>query len=185
MAVNLIPRRITVDEYQKMAEVGILAEDERTELINGEIIQMSAIGGDHVEAVSRLIVPLVRAVGTEWRVNPQSPIALPPYGEPEPDFSVVRARSYRGQVPRPDDVLLVIEVSDTSLRYDRETKLPMYAEYGIPEAWIVDINGKTITRYSEPVSRAYAVGKSAGPGMELGSIVLPALTIRVDEILDL
>ncbi len=185
MAIKLAPRRITVDEYHKMAAVGILAEDEHTELIDGEILQMSPIGGRHVEVVRKLNHLLVRAVGDDWGVNVQSPIALPPYGEPEPDFALVQSRSYRGEIPRPADVLLVMEVSDTSLSYDQETKLPMYAEQAIPEAWIIDITGRIIKRHSEPVNGIYTSTKTAGPGMAIESAVLPSFKLVLDDILDL
>lgn len=185
MATELAHRRITVDEYHKMAEAGILSEDEHTELIDGEIIQMSAMGGRHVEAVRRLTHLLVRAAGDDWGVNVQSPISMPPYGEPEPDFAVVKARPYGGQLPQPDDVLLVIEVADTSLTYDQDIKLPMYAEREIPEAWIADIKNKTLKCHSDPIHGIYTSTKTAGPGMEIESTVLPGLRLRVDEILDL
>lgn len=186
MAVKLKPRRrLTVDEYQKMGEVGILARDEHTELIDGEIVQMSPIGGRHVQVVSRLTHLLVLAAGASWGVNVQSPIALPPYSEPQPDIAVVKARSYGREIPRPEDVLLVMEVSDSSLEYDRETKLPMYADYGISEAWVVDINGETTTRYTEPMDGSYTATETVHSSMEIESMVLPGLTIRVDEILDL
>lgn len=185
MATGLTHRRITVDEYHKMAEAGILSEDEHTELINGEIIQMSAMGGRHVEAVRKLNHLLVRAAGDDWGVNVQCPISMPPYGEPEPDLALVKARPYGGKLPQPEDVLLVIEVADTSLSYDQETKLPMYAEREIPEAWIADIKNKILKRNSDPLNGIYTSTKTAGPGMEIESTVLPGLRLRVDEILDL
>lgn len=184
MAVKLTPRRITVDEYHKMAEVGILAEDEPIELINGEIVCMSPIGGRHVEVVQKLTHLLVRAAGDDWRVNVQSPISLPPDGEPQPDFALVRARSYGRMLPRAEDVLLVIEVSDTSLAYDEVIKLPLYARAEIREAWIVDINGKAIKRHAEPVNGLYTSTRTAGAGMRIESGVLPGLTLEVDAILD-
>lgn len=184
MAIKLTPRRITVDEYHKMAEVGILAEHERTELINGEIVCMAAVGGRHVEVVRKLTHLLVRAAGDEWEVSVQSPVSLPPDGEPEPDFALVRSRSYGGNLPRAEDVLLLIEVSDTSLAYDEGIKLPLYARAAIPEAWIVDINGKTIKRHSEPVNSIYTSSRTAGPGMVIESAVLPGVTLDVDSILE-
>jgi Uma2 family endonuclease len=185
MATELTPRRITVDEYHRMAEVGILSEDERTELIDGEILCMSPLGGRHVEVVGKPNHLLVQAAGDAWRVNVQCPIALPPYGEPQPDFAVVRTRSYGRMLPEAEDVLMVIQVSDTSLSYDQEIKLPLYAQAAIPEAWIIDINGRTVKRHSEPVNGFYTSTKTAGPGMEIESAVLPGQTLDVDAILDL
>jgi Uma2 family endonuclease len=184
MAVKLTPRRLTVEEYDRMGEVGILTEDERTELIDGEIVCMSPIGGPHVEVVMKLNHLLVDAAGAEWRVSVQNPISLPPHAEPQPDFSVVRARRYGRSLPRAEDVLLVIEVSDTSLAYDREIKLPLYAGAGIPEAWIIDINNRTVSRYTQPEHGLYAKSRTAEPGMKIDSTVLAGLTIEVDGILD-
>jgi Uma2 family endonuclease len=184
MATELTPRRFTVDEYHRMVEAGILSEDERIELIHGEILRMSPIGGRHVEIVGKLTHLLVQAAGTAWRVNVQSPISLPPYGEPQPDFALVQSRSYGGMLPRPEDVLMVIEVADTSLSYDQEIKLPLYAQAAIPEAWIVDTNAATVKRHSEPMSGIYTSTKTAGPDMEIESAVLAGLNLNVDSILN-
>jgi Uma2 family endonuclease len=185
MAVKLTPRRLTVDEYDRMGEVGILTEDERTELIDGEIVCMSPIGGPHVEAVMKLNHLLVNAAGAEWRVSVQNPISLPPHAEPQPDFSLVRARRYGRSLPRAEDVLLVIEVSDSSLAYDREIKLPLYAAAGIVEAWIIDINSGAIVRYRQPERGRYTMTETAGPGMLIESMVRSGLTLAVDDTLDL
>ena len=115
MAVPIARRRFTVEDYHRMAEAGILGEDDRVELIAGEIVEMSPVGGRHVEAVSRFTRLLSRQVGDGMLVNVQSPIRLANDGEPEPDLAVVRDRAYGGELPTAADVLLVIEVADTSL----------------------------------------------------------------------
>ena len=112
-------RRFTVREYHRMAEAGILHEDDRVELIEGELIEMAAIGTRHFTCVNGLTRFLVRSVGDEAIVSVQNPVRLDEYGEPQPDLAVIRPRDYRESLPTPEDVLLLIEVSDTTLAYDR------------------------------------------------------------------
>ena len=126
-------RRFTVHEYHRMAEAGILHEDDRVELIEGELIEMAAIGTRHFTCVNGLNRFLVRSVGDEAIVSVQNPVRLDEYGEPQPDLAVIRPRDYRESLPMPEDVLLLIEVSDTTLAYDRGVKLPMYARKGMRE----------------------------------------------------
>jgi len=183
MAVPIARRRFTVEDYHRMAEAGILGEDDRVELIAGEIVEMSPVGGRHVEAVSRFTRLLSRQVGDGMLVNVQSPIRLTNDGEPEPDLAVVRDRAYGGELPTAADVLLVIEVADTSLAYDRNVKLPLYAAAGIPEAWLYDVGAAAIERHSEPRNGRYRLVALAGRGESLTSTVLPAVTLSVDDIL--
>jgi Uma2 family endonuclease len=133
--------RLTRDEYYRMAETGILAPDARVELVEGEIIDMAPIGSPHAARVSRLAKIFTLALAERAIVNVQNPLVLNEYSEPEPDITVLRYREdfYAGGHPRPEDVLLVIEVADTSLQYDRDVKLPLYAAHGIPEYWLVDL----------------------------------------------
>ncbi|HTQ37266.1 MAG TPA: Uma2 family endonuclease [Steroidobacteraceae bacterium] len=142
-----LPRRhrITVDEYYRMAEVGLLAPDARVELIDGEIIDMAPIGVDHSSVVGHLEDLFHEAVGRHGLVRAQSVVRLDRRSEPQPDIAVLvrRADYYRRAHPTPADVLLLIEVSDSTLRYDRDVKVPLYARHGIPEVWIVDLrNGQ-------------------------------------------
>jgi Uma2 family endonuclease len=162
MATEPAHHRFTVTDYYHMAEAGILTEDDRVELIDGEIIDMSPIGGRHVPCVARLNRFLVRTISDDATVNIQSPVRLGEYDEPEPDVSVVRSRNYGDDLPTPSDVLLLIEVSDTTLRYDRATKLPLYASAGIPEYWIVDLQGQSIERHTNPVGSTYRITVRAG-----------------------
>ncbi len=127
-------RRFTVHEYHRMAEAGILHEDDRVELIEGELIEMAAIGTRHFTCVNGLARFLVQNVGDEAIVSVQNPVRLDEYGEPQPDLAVIRPRDYRGSLPTPEDVMLLIEVSDTTLANDRDVKLPMYARKEIREA---------------------------------------------------
>ena len=133
--------RITVHDYHRMAEVGVLAPDARVELIEGEIIDMAPIGKDHQSIVDQLNRTLIRAVGDAAIVRVQGSIRLSQWSEPEPDLVLLapRADFYRGEFALGTDTLLVIEVSDTTLPYDRDIKAPLYARHGVPEVWIFDV----------------------------------------------
>lgn len=158
MAENLLTRhRLTVSDYYRMGEVGILRPDARVELIEGEIIDMAPIGSRHSGTVERVAAVLRRAVGERAMVRSQQPVALDEHSEPEPDIAVVLPRDdyYTSAHPKPSDVLLVIEVAETSLSYDREIKIPLYARHGIVETWIVDLEGRRVLRYRSPRSGVY------------------------------
>ena len=174
-----IRRRFTVGEYHRMAEVGILHEDDRVELIGGEIVEMSPIGGLQATCVREINHLLGRQLGDELRVDVQSPVRLNEQEEPQPDVTVIGARDYGRSLPTPEDVLLLIEVADTSLAYDREVKLPLYARSGIAEVWLVDLNGEIIERHTELSESGYRLVRRAGREDTLESVALPALAIPV------
>ena len=154
---SIAPRRFTVDEYHRMAEVGILHEDDRVELIHGEIIQMSPIGNHHAAIVRRLNTLLSSRVGPGAIVDVQNPVRIGERSEPEPDIKVLPFRDdyYADGGVTPADVLLLIEVSDSTLRYDRNDKLPLYAEAGIAEVWIIDVNKRQLEVYRQPDEDRY------------------------------
>lgn len=176
-------RLLTVHEYHRMGEAGILHEDDRVELIEGELIEMAAIGTRHFTCVNQLTRLLVRGVGDEAIVSVQNPVRLDDYGEPQPDLTVLRPRDYRESLPGPRDVLLVIEVSDTTLRYDREVKLPLYARADIQEVWIVDLPGATVERHTEPSADGYGLVRRVWRGDTLRPEALPDLALPVDAVL--
>lgn len=176
-------RRFTVYDYHRMGEAGILHEDDRVELIEGEIVEMAAIGTRHFTCVNGLTRLLVRTVGDEAIVSVQNPVRLSESNEPQPDLAVIRARDYRRSLPTPEDVLLLIEVSDTTLAYDHNTKLPLYAQASIPEVWIVDLTGETIERHTEPSGDVYRHTERARRGETLTSVALPDIAISVDAVL--
>jgi Uma2 family endonuclease len=178
-------RRFTVHEYHRMAEVGILHEDDRVELIEGDIVEMNPIGGRHAKCVAELTWLLSRQLNDELRLGVQNPVRLADYGEPQPDIAVLRiSERYRaGELPESEDVLLLIEVSDTTLYYDRDVKLPLYARAGIPEVFIVDLPGEAIERHHEPSGNGYRRMERVRRGASLASEVLPALTLWVDAVL--
>jgi len=149
--------RLTVSDYQRMGEAGILDQNARVELIAGEIIDMAPIGSLHAGTVNRLIRMLERTVGDAAVLSVQNPIVLGPYSEPEPDVALLKPRGdfYTAAHPVPDDVLLIIEVADTTVRYDREVKVPLYASTGIPEVWLIDLARKAVEVYRQPSEHGY------------------------------
>jgi len=166
-----LPHRhwISVHEYHRMAEVGLLAPDARVELIEGEIIDMAPIGDPHRGTVILLDRLLQRAVGDHAVVLCQSSIRLGEYSEPEPDLAVLRVREdYYRTAPSPgaSDTLLVVEVSDSTWRYDRQSKVPFYARHGIPEVWIVDLRRATLHFFRSLTDGGYAEESSTqAPGI--------------------
>jgi len=146
------PHLFTVADYHRMTEAGLFHENPRVELIQGQIIDMAAIGSPHfgmVNRLTRLLVPLVRAHGL---VSVQNPVRLDPGSEPQPDIAILKPRAddYETGVPGPDDVLLPIEVADTSLDFDRDVKVPLYAQSGIAEYWIVNLPERIVKVHREP-----------------------------------
>lgn len=158
MSIQLAKRLLTVSEYHKMAEVGILDEDDRIELINGEIIEMSPIGKLHVNRVNRITSIFKKLPDEKAILSIQNPISIAPYSEPEPDISLLefKADFYEDQLPKAENVILVIEVADTSIGYDREVKKPLFAAAGIPELWIVNIDDEQVEVYKNPSNGDYA-----------------------------
>lgn len=156
MAVQLTKRLLTVEEYHKMGEAGILQE-KGIELINGEIIKMSPIGSKHVSCVNKLNALLNALLGNKAIVSVQNPVITGDLSEPEPDIAILVYREdyYAEEIPGAKDVLLIIEVADTSVEYDREVKLPQYAESGIPEFWLVNLEDNVVEVHWQPAGREY------------------------------
>lgn len=178
-------RRFTVDDYHRMGETGILSKDDRVELIDGEIVQMTPIGGRHAACVNELNRLLVLAAGEDAVVSPQNSVRLGEFYEPQPDLMVIRPRAaYReGELPGPADVLLLIEISDTSLSYDRGVKLPIYARSGIPEVWIVDLAGRALERHTDPSEAGFAAVERVEGSATLESLAWPGLVLSPDALL--
>jgi Uma2 family endonuclease len=185
MPVDISRRRFTVDEYQKMGEAGVFSEKDRVELIDGEILTMSPIGSPHCSVVDRATQALVLAVHTRAIVRVQSPINLNRYTQPEPDLVLLRSRRdfYSSAHPEPEDVLLVIEIADSSRRYDRQVKVPLYARNGIVEYWLVDLTDSTLTRHAAPENGTYREVSMHSRGETLAPSALADCTIAVDELL--
>ncbi len=181
----VVRKLFDVGDYYRLLGAGVLHEDDRVELIEGEIIQMAPIGGRHAACVDRLNRLLSPLVGDAAIVRVQSPVRLSERVEPQPDLTLLRPRDdfYAQGHPTPSDVLLLVEVAETSLRYDREVKLPLYARTGIPEVWIVDLQDEEILAHSRPEGDAYnEVGRTSRNG-SVTPCMLPGLSLRVDDVL--
>jgi Uma2 family endonuclease len=177
-------RMWTADEYHRMAEVSILHEDDRVELIDGEIIQLEPISSRHAACTSRLNKLLHHRLNDDVIISAGNPIRFDQYTEVQPDIAVLHFQSdwYASAHPMPSDVLLIMEVADTSLNYDQHVKLPRYAEAGIAEVWTVNVGRSMLTRYTEPRQSFYATQQHAGRGDAIQSSVFPDLLLAVDEV---
>lgn len=171
------PHLLTVHDYYRMAEVGLLSPDDRTELIEGEIIDMPPIGDRHASVVRSLTKRLVLAVGDSAEVSSQLPVRLSLRSEPQPDFAIVKARQggYRKH-PVPGDVLLLIEVSDSTLRYDLGKRASLYAAHRIPEYWVFDLQHDRVWRHHTPRGCEYTQRDE----ITAGALPLPALDAALD-----
>src|SRR5574337_222104 len=177
--------RIDVDAYYRMAEAGILIDPHRVELIDGEIFDMAAVGSPHAAVTNRLARLFSRALRDDVAlVSVQSPLRLDAYSEPEPDLMLLRPRAdgYHAGHPGAADVLLLVEVSESSLAYDRSTKLPLYAKFGVLEVWIVDLTSAAVEVYREPKAGAYAERERLADGA-LAPTLVAGVTIDVAELL--
>lgn len=185
MAQQLTRWRFTVDDYHRMGKTGILHEDDRVELIGGEIVQMSPIGSRHHGLIIGLNRRFVQAVGERALVSVQGPLRLGDHDEPVPDLVLLRSRpdEYRESLPTPPDVLLVVEVADTSLAYDRDVKAPLYAGARIPEYWLWDVGGRRVMVYRDSAPDGYRDIHAAGREAALSPIALPEVSIPLDDLL--
>lgn len=189
-------RRFTIEEYERLTEARIFDDHARTELIGGEIYRMSAArrafgevepgtgGRRHAGCMRRTNDLLFQRIGGTAVISVQLPVVIPRYDEPEPDFAILKLREDRyPDHPTPADVLILIEVSDTSLVYDRNTKLPMYARAGIPESWLVDLQAEIVERHTQPSPDGYRLTARFWRGETVTSVVLPSLALPVDAVL--
>jgi Uma2 family endonuclease len=163
--------RFTVDQYEQMGRTGVFGPDDRVELLDGQIVRMSPIGPTHASIVDRLTQLLVTRLGQRFIVRVQNPVRLPPHSEPEPDLAVLLPRDdfYRTRHPGPGDVPLVIEVSHSSLALDRGIKVPIYAQAGLPQVWLVDVEQRTVTVHRRPEDRSYTDVDVLYPGEIVGT----------------
>ena len=186
MSVVFTPqrRKLSADKFERMGQTGILGPEPRVELIEGEMIEMAPIGSRHAAAVNLLAAHFFRAVGNAALVWTQSPLRLSDDSEPQPDLMLLRpnADHYRSAHPRPEDVLLLIEVADTSLAFDRDTKLPLYARHGVPEVWILDLDAKRLDVYREPRAGTYHRKLERREGESIAPVRLPIATLQVGAV---
>jgi Uma2 family endonuclease len=185
MPTLLEPWRFTVDDYHRMAKAGILREDDRAELIDGEVVRMAPIGDKHAFCVIALTDEFTDRSSGRYVVSVQNPVRLSRHSELYPDLLLLRpprARYATGS-PGPDDVLLVIEVSDTTVSTDRRVKLPKYATAGIPEAWLVNLPRRTVEVRRNPHDGRYQQVTLYRSGERIAPLALPDVAVAVDDIL--
>jgi Uma2 family endonuclease len=181
------PRRLfTVGEFHQMAEAAIFGEDDRVELLSGEVVVMTPIGSRHAACVSRLNRWLGQHLGEGFIVRVQDPVRLDDRSEPQPDLVVVKARDdfYRDAHPGPADVLLVIEVADTSTEINRVEKVPLYGRSGIPETWVVDLSARQIEVYRAPTSGGYDEHDTVRHGGSLRPNAIPQVKLPANIVID-
>lgn len=186
MVMQVLKRLFTSTEYHQMIEAGILAEDDRLELIADEVITMSPISSRHAACVKRLNQLFSRRVGQRALVGIQDPIHLDEHSEPQPDLALLQTRTdfYIQAHPEPEDIFLVIEVAETSADYDWQIKVPLYAKAGIVEVWLINLAAEVIEVYRQPTSTGYQDIQQMRRGQRLSVQLLPDLELMVAEIFD-
>jgi Uma2 family endonuclease len=184
MTTGILRRQFSEADYALIRETGILAEDDRVELLDGEVYVMSPIGPSHVALVNRLNKVLIRQLGDDAIISIQNPVQLDDYSEPQPDVAILSPRDdyYAEALARPDDILLIIEVADTSLDYDREQKLPRYAASNVAEVWIIDVERQTIEQYTQPLLGQYTQLSKILLGNMIASKTLPIVRFTTDQL---
>ncbi|MCK6625128.1 MAG: Uma2 family endonuclease [Anaerolineae bacterium] len=185
MTVQIARRLFTTTEYHQMLEARILTEDDRVELIEGEVVSMSPIGSRHAACVKRLNQLLFERLGQLALISVQDPIHLGEHSEPEPDLALLQPRAdFYGQAhPEAEDVILIIEVAESSAEYDRQVKIPLYAQHGIAEVWLVDLAAAVIEIYRRPSAAGYEQLQRRKRGQSLTLQAFPQLEMTVNEIL--
>jgi Uma2 family endonuclease len=182
--MQLLTKKFTVEQYHKMSEVGILTEEDRVEFIKGEIVEMSPIGLKYAATVNRLNQIFHRKLSDRVLVSIQNPIQLNNNSEPQPDVALLKSRAdfYETKTPEVNDIFAIVEVADTTIIYDRNIKIPLYAEHGIAEAWLVDVNDRSLTIYRQPTPTGYQITKTLTREESLSLLAFPEVTINVSEI---
>jgi Uma2 family endonuclease len=184
MIMQLLTRKFTVEQFHQMAENGILNNQERIELIQGDLITMSPIGYRHAFVTTYLSNWFVRQLGERSLVSTQNPIQLDEKSEPQPDLVLLKPTDnfYGDRLPRASDCLLLIEVADSSLIYDQTVKIPLYAQHHIPEVWLINLNQQQLECHTNPVNNAYQQQEIFRPGQQITSLAFPDLTLSLTEI---
>jgi len=184
MALPRLKGPLTVDQYQRLGEQGVLGEDDRVELVAGRVVEMTPIGDRHAACVRRLSRLFARHLLDVAVCDVQNPVVLSAHDAPQPDVTLLKLRpdGYPTH-PRAADLLLVVEVADTTLAYDRDIKLPLYARAGIPEVWLVDVTADRIEVYRTPTAGTYPDTRAASRGEMLAPLHFPNATISTAEIL--
>lgn len=185
MEIEVTKKLFTVDDYYRMAEVGIIGPEERVELIDGEIIRMSPPGNRHVACVNRANTAFVEAFGRRAIVSVQNPLRLNIYNEPQPDIVVLKPRTdfYDSTRLAPEHVFFVLEISDTSLAFDRKIKLARYAASGVPEVWIEDLKHDRLLVFRDPEGKSYKSSLTFRQGDSISPLAFPDAVFKVEQLL--
>ncbi|MBD1806481.1 MAG: Uma2 family endonuclease [Symplocastrum torsivum CPER-KK1] len=185
MSIELLRRRFTIKQYHQMAEAGILTEDDRVELIRGEIVEMTPIGRRHAACVDRLNEMFILRLAQATIVRVQNPVELDDNSEPQPDLVLLRRRAdfYEAGHPQAEDILLLVEVADTTVEADRDVKILLYANSGIAEVWLVDINAQCLEVYRQPSENGYQIIHKYYRGQTVTIQAFPEVSFTVDEVM--
>jgi Uma2 family endonuclease len=185
MSTQFVRRHFNVAEYYRMAVAGVFSEDDRVELIEGEIVEMNPIGSRHAACVGRLTKLLERLAGDRSIVWVQNPVQIDDSSEPLPDVALLKLRDdfYAQANPQAADVLLLIEVADSSVEYDRDIKIPLYAESGVIEVWLINLPKETVEIYSRPLDGKYQETRLVKRGESISTKSIPTLTIEASAVL--
>jgi len=184
---KIAPKRFRVEDFRKMTEIGILPEESGWEIVDGFLIDKMTIGSKHSGTVNRLNRTLIVLLGKNVVVAVQNPVHIDEYNEPEPDIALLKPRDdfYTASHAAPQDVLLLIEVSDSTLEYDREVKKNLYAEAEIAEYWLVNLQDNTLEVYSQPKNGNYRLARILESGETIEATTVKNLKLHIDEILGL
>lgn len=179
-----LPRTFTVDDYTRMRETGIFPEEDRLELLDGVIYSMSPLGPLHITLVNRLNKLLVSMLGDTAIVSVQNAVRLGDLSEPQPDIAILRPYMDDDltSLAGPADIFLLMEIADTSLAYDRDQKIPRYAEAGIAEVWLIDVTQRIIEQYTQPVQNQYTRIQKYLSGTSIQSSILPQIQLRISAL---
>jgi Uma2 family endonuclease len=185
MAVVLKRRRFTLEEYQRLGETGIIHEDERVELVEGEIVEMSPIGWPHASVVARINHLFSARFASRAIVWVQNPLALPrQVSQFQPDLALLKPHAdfYRRKGVEPEDALLVVEIMDSSVAYDRRVKLPIYAQGGVPEVWLVNVNRNTVEVWRNPMPDGYREQRLVDRTGTIAALAFPDIPLAVQDL---
>lgn len=184
MTVQILRKKFTVGQYHQMIESGILTDRDHVELIQGEIIEMSPVGRHHAACVDRLTELLVLKLFRKALIRVQSPILLSDNSEPQPDLSILQRREdfYNAGHPTPNNIFALVEVSDSTIEFDRDVKVPIYAQEQIPEIWLVNLNNTQIERYCQPIDDTYQQRQIFHLGETLNFQAFPDVPIEVNQV---
>jgi len=185
MSVQVARHHFSISEYERMVETGILRQDDRVELIEGEVLEMSPIGERHAACVRKINLRLVRLVGDRSLVSVQNPIAIPEWSEPQPDIALLVPRRdfYSTGHPEPKHVQVLIEVADSSIDYDLTVKVPLYARAGVKEVWVIDLRKREVIVFTNSRLGAYRTRRVFGRNATFETKRVPGLAVSTNDLL--